>query len=475
MRMRRTVAVALLPWLLAACNLGPKYNRPTIQPPANYYTVDQARQNSIADQAWWELFKDPVLQGLIREALKNNYDLQLAVAQVEQQRALLGVTRSQYYPQVAYGGNISGQQNINIPNHTYYGYSFTAFWEIDLFGRIRKMTEAQRAVYFSSEEARRDVRLLVMSEVAAGYFQLRALDAQLEISRQTVKSFQDTLDIFQHRLKGGYASGLETSRAQAALSNVAATIPDLERQIVAQENALDLLLGRNPGPIARGAALADQYEPPEVPSGLPATLLERRPDLRQAEQNLIAANADVGVAKANFFPTLSLSGLFGGVSPQLSQLTGAGKAWSLGADFTGPIFTGGRLKNQYRASLAVRNQVKISFEKAVTRAFGEVSTSLSAHEQLAKAYHEQVVSVDSYREAVRLSTSRYDNGLASYLEVIDAQIQMYPAEAATVNYDLGRKLALVDLYRALGGGWSLTDVQWSSSGGAPGAAQTPSP
>ena len=467
--------VALLSLLLTGCNLGPKYNRPTVQPPANYYTEEQAKQNSIADQAWWELFKDPVLQDLIREALKNNYDLQLAVAQVEQQRALLGVTRSQYYPQVGYDGSITGQQTFIIPNHTYYSYSFSAFWEIDLFGRIRKMTEAQRAVYFSSEEARRDVRLLIMSEVAAGYFQLRAFDAQLEISRRTVKSFQDTLDIFQHRLEGGYASGLETSRAQAALSNVAATIPDLERQIVAQENALDLLLGRNPGPIARGAALADQYEPPEVPSGLPATLLERRPDLREAEQNLIAANANVGVAKANFFPTLSLSGLFGGVSPQLSQLTGAGKAWSLGADLTGPIFTGGRLKNQYHASLAVRDQAKISFEKAVTQAFGEVSTSLSAHEQLAKAYHEQVVSVDAYREAVRLSTSRYDNGLASYLEVIDAQIQMYPAETATVNYDLGRKLALVDLYRALGGGWNLTDVQWSSSGGAPGTTQTPSP
>jgi len=473
--MRRTAAVALLPWLLSGCNLGPKYNRPTVHPPASYYTEEQAWQNSIADQAWWELFKDPVLQNLIREALKNNYDLQLAVAQVEQQRALLGLARSQYYPQVAYDGNISGQKSPNIPNHTYYSYSLTAFWEIDLFGKIRKMTEAQRAVYFSSEEARRDVRLLVMSQVAQGYFQLRALDAQLEISHRTVKSFQDTLDIFQHRLEGGYASGLETSRAQAALSNVAATIPDLERQIVAQENALDLLLGRNPGPIPRGATLADQYEPPEVPAGLPATLLERRPDLREAEQNLIAANANVGVAKANFFPTLSLSGLFGGVSPQLSQLTGAGKAWTLGADFTGPIFTGGRLKSQYHASLAVRDQAKVSFEKAVTQAFGEVSTSLSAHEQLAKAYREQVASVDAYREAVRLSSSRYDNGLASYLEVIDAQIQMYPAETASVNYDLGRKLALVDLYRALGGGWNLTDVQWTSSGAAPGARQTPSP
>ena len=473
--MRKIIAVAFLPLLLTGCNLGPKYKRPTVQPPGNYYTAQQAAAASAADLAWWELFKDSVLQGLIREALKNNYDLQLAVARVEQQLALLGVTRSQYYPQVAFDTNISGQQSRIVPNHTYYSYSFASFWEIDLFGRIRKLNEAQRAVYFSSEEARRDVRLLIMSQVAQGYFQLRALDAQLEIAHQTVKSFQDTLEIFQHKFEGGAASGLEVSRAQAALSNVAAQIPDFERQIVAQENALDLLLGRNPGPIARGSALGDQYDPPEVPAGLPAALLERRPDLREAEQNLIAANANVGVAKANFFPTLSLSGLFGGVSPQLSELTGAGKAWSLAGDLAGPIFTEGRLKNEYRASLAQRDQAKISFEKLVTQAFGEVSTSLSAHEQLGKAYREQLTSVDAYRESVRLSTIRYDSGLSSYLDIIDAQIQMYPAESATVIYDLGRKLALVDLYRALGGGWNLSDLQWSSTTGAPATTQTPSP
>jgi outer membrane protein, multidrug efflux system len=475
--MRKMMAVTALlpPLILIGCTVGPKYQRPVLQPPASFYTEEQAKQNSVADLAWWDLFKDPVLQDLIREALHHNYDLQLAVAQVDQQRALLGVTRSQFYPQVAYDGNISGQQLLNIANHTYYSYSFTSFWEIDLFGRIRKMTEAQRAVYFSSEEARRDVRLLVMAQVAQGYFQLRALDAQLEISRRTVKSFQDTLDIFQHRLAGGYASGLETSRAQAALSNIAATIPDFERQIVAQENALDLLLGRNPGPISRGAGLADQYDSPEVPAGLPASLLERRPDLREAEQNLIAANANVGVAKANFFPTLSLSGLFGGISPQLSQLTGAGKAWSVAADLTGPIFTGGRLKNQYNAALAQRDQAKISFEKAVTQAFGEVSTALSAHQQLAKAYSEQLTSVEAYRESVRLSTIRYDSGFASYLDIIDAQIQMYPAESISVTYDLGRKLALVNLYQALGGGWNLSDLQWSSVSGTPATTQTPPP
>lgn len=473
--MRKVIAVALLPIFLAGCTVGPKYKKPAFQPPANFYTEEQASANSTADLAWWEVFKDPVLQGLIREAFQNNYDLQLAVARVDQERALLGVTHSQYYPQVGYEGGIAGQQAVAIPSHTYYSYNFNAIWEVDLFGRIRKLNESQRAVYFSSEEARRDIRLLVMSDVAQGYFQLRALDAQVEIARQTVKSFQETLDIFQHKFEGGAASGLEVARAQAALSNVAATIPDFERQIVAQENAISLLLGRNPGPVARGTSLAEQYDPPQVPAGLPATLLERRPDLREAEQNLIAANANVGVAKANFFPTISLTGLLGGVSPQLSDLTGAGKAWRLSGNLAGPLFTAGRLKNEYRASLAQRDQAKISFERAVTQAFGEVSTSLSAHQQLAKAYKEQLVSVAAYRESVRLSTIRYDSGLSNYLEIIDAQIQMYPAESATVNYDLGRKVALVNLYRALGGGWNLTDPQWSGTGGAPAAAQTPSP
>ena len=473
--MRKIIVVALLPLFLAGCTVGPKYVRPAVQPPANFYAEQQADANSAADMAWWDLFKDPILQDLIREALKNNYDLQLAMARVEQERALLGVSRSQYYPQVAYGASISGQQSPTTPNHTYYSYSFSTIWEIDLFGRIRKLNEAQRAAYFSSEEARRDVRLVVLSDVAQAYLQLRALDEQLAIAHRTVKSFEETLDLFQRKFEGGAASGLEIARAQGALSNVAAVIPDFERQIVAQENALNLLLGRNPGPIARGVALADQYDPPDIPVGLPATLLERRPDLRESEQNLIAANANIGVAKANFFPTISLTGLLGGVSPQLSELTASGKAWSIAGNLTGPIFTGGRLKNEYRASLAVRDQAKISFEKAVTQAFGEVSTSLSAHQQLLKAYREQLKSVEAYRESVQLSFIRYDSGLASYFEIVDAQIQLYPAESSSVSYDLGRKLAMVDLYRALGGGWKLNDSQWTSNTGAPSSTQALTP
>jgi multidrug efflux system outer membrane protein len=475
--MRRIVTVAFLSFLLIGCTVGPKYNRPPVQAPANYYAEEQTSANSAADLAWWDLFKDPVLQGLIREALKNNYDLQAALARVEQERALAGVARSQYFPQVGYGASIAGQQAPFpiVANHTYYSYNFNTIWEIDLFGRIRKLNEAQRAVYFASEDARRDIRLLVLSEVAQGYFQLRALDADVEVARLTVKGFQDTLDIFQHRLEGGAASGLEVARAQAALANVAAVIPDLQRQIVAQEVALNLLLGRNPGPIARGSALVEQFDPPEVPTGLPSQLLERRPDLREAEETLISANANVGVAKANFFPTISLTGVLGGVSPQLSELTGAGRAWSLAGNLAGPLFTAGRLKNEYRASLAQRDQAKIAFEKSVTQAFGEVSTSLSAHQELAKAYKEQLNSVEAYRESVRLSSIRYDSGLASYLEIIDAEIQMYPAERSVIIYDLGRKEALVNLYRALGGGWNLNESQWTSTTGTPGTTPAPAP
>jgi multidrug efflux system outer membrane protein len=421
------------------------------------------------------LFKDPVLQALIRQALKNNYDLQVALARVEQERALAGVTRSEYFPQVGYGASISGQRAPEplIANHTYYSYNINTIWEIDLFGRIRRLNEAQRAAYFGSEEARRDIRLLVLAEVAQGYFQLRALDADLEISRHTVKSFQDTLDIFQRKFEGGAASGLEVARARAALANVAAVIPDLKRQILAQEVALNLLLGHNPGPIDRGSALADQFDPPDVPTGLPSQLLERRPDVRQAEETLIAANANVGVAKANFFPTISLTGLLGGISPQLSELTASGKAWSLAGNLAGPLFTAGRLKNEYRAALAQRDQARIAFEKTVTQAFGEVSSSLSAHQELARAYEDQLNSVAAYKESVELSTIRYDSGLASYLEIIDAQIQMYPAELSAIIYDLGRKVALVNLYRALGGSWNLNDTQWISANGAP--APSPNP
>ena len=300
----------------------------------------------------------------------------------------------------------------------------------------------------------------LVADLAQAYFELRALDVQLDITKETGQSFQETYDLFSKKEQGGAASGLETSRAQAALANVLAQVPDLERQITAKENQLSLLLGKNPGPIQRGSSLADQNDLDVVPSGLPSTLLERRPDLRQAEQQLIAANASVGVAKANFFPVLNLTGLLGGVSPQLSGLVSSGATWSAGAALAGPLFNGGRIKSQYRTTLAQREQAQRFYEKSVTQAFGEVSTALAAHQKLALSLREESRSVNAYQDSVRLSNLRYDSGLANYFEVIDAKLNLFPAQTALVVYDLDRKTALVALYKALGGGWSLSDAQW---------------
>ena len=470
--MRKLACLPLLLMLgLSACLVGPKFKRPVTAPPDSYYTDPNPPQsNSVADLAWWELFKDPVLQGLIQEALKNNYDVALAAARVEEARAQTGVARSLFFPQIGYGADITGQRAPIVPNHTYYSYNFNLGWELDLWGRIRRLNEQQRAIFLSTEEARRGVYLSLVSDVAQAYFELRALDAQVEITKRTGESFRETFNLFSNKLEGGAASALETSRAEGAMTNVLAQIPDLERQITAKENQISLLLGKNPAPVSRGALLADQNDLDIVPSGLPSTLLERRPDLRVAEQQYAAANAAVGVARANFFPVISLTALLGGVSPQLSGLVSSGTQWSVGGGLAGPLFTGGRLKSQYHVSLAQRDEAEIAYRQLVTQAFGEVSTALSAHTQLAESLRQEAISVRAYEESVRLSSVRYDNGLSSYFEVLDAKLQLFPAESTLVQYDLGRKVALVNLYKALGGGWKLGDTDWLTQ--ATNAAQT---
>jgi outer membrane protein, multidrug efflux system len=458
--MRKIICLAFLLLGLGGCVVGPKYKRPMIQPPNKYYAEANPQSTSLADVPWWELFKDPVLQDLIREALKNNYDVATAAARVEEARAQAGVAKSAYYPQVGYGASIGGARSNLIPNHVYYGYNFSLAWELDLWGRIRKLNEQQRALFFASEEVQRGVWLSLVADVAQAYFELRALDAQLEITQETGQSFQETYELFNKKLAGGAASGLETSRAEGATANVLSQIPDLQRQIIAKENQISLLLGKNPGPIPRGSSLADQSDLNVIPSGLPSTLLERRPDLREAEQELIAANASVGVAKANFFPVLNLTGLLGGVSPQLSGLVSSGTQWSVVGGLAGPLFNGGRIKSQYRAALAQRDQAQLFYQKSVTQAFGEVSTALAAHQLLAQSLKEQSRSVTSYQDSVRLANLRYDNGLANYFEVLDAKMDLFPAQSALVVYDLDRKAALVELYKALGGGWKLSDAEW---------------
>ena len=462
--MHKWACVCLLLLGLGGCTVGPNYKRPAMHLPDQYYPPAPIQPASIADLPWWDLFKDPELQALIKEALKNNYDVMIAAARVEQARAQAGIARSEYFPQVGYGASVSGERAPLIANHVYYGYNFNLSWEIDLWGRVRRLNEQQRALFFSSKDVQRGVWISLVSDVAQAYFELRALDDQVDIARETGEGFHQTLDLFSKRFNGGAASGLETSRAEAAWANVVAQIPDLERQITAKEAEISLLLGRNPGPIPRGQSLTDQYDLDVIPSGLPSTLLERRPDLRAAEQVLVAANAGVGIAKANFFPVISLTGLLGGISPQLSGLVSSGTQWSVAGSLAGPLFTAGRLKNQYRFSIAQWEEARASYEQSVTQAFGEVSAALAAHQQLAESIKDQTRSVTAYQESVKLANIRYESGLSSYLEVVDAQLQMYPAQTALVIYNLDRKVALVNLYKALGGGWNLADTDWSRPG-----------
>ena len=329
---RRALGLSAFVFAFGGCAVGPNYQRPQLTVPSQFYGEQAAAEaRTLADLPWWEVFDDPVLKGLIGEALKNGYDARLAAARVEEARARYGIVRSDLFPQAGYTAGWTRERQDQFFNpdgvvNTKWTAKLGFSWEIDLWGRIRRLTEAARARYLATEEARRGVLLSLASDVAVAYFELRELDAELEIARRTTAAFQDTYDLFSRRLEGGAASALETSRAEASLGQVAAQIPELERAIVARENQINFLLGRSPQPISRDAPLAPL--PPAVPPGLPATLLERRPDLRQAEQVLVAANANIGVAKAAFFPALTLTGLFGNVSPDWEPFLDATSGWS---------------------------------------------------------------------------------------------------------------------------------------------------
>lgn len=464
----RSAAVPLLAASLAAgCAVGPTYKRPPVAAPAETRgQVGPAEAASLADQPWWEVFDDDSLKSLIDDAVRNNFDVRAAVSRVEEFRARAGIARSELFPQIGYQAewSRSRQSEFVQPGSTpinLHDVNLGISWEIDLWGRIRRLSEAALAQYLSTREARLGVLLSVVSEVAQAYFELRELDAQLEIAYRTTEAFQGTYDLFNRQLLGGVASELQVSRAEAALATAAAAIPNLERQIVAQENLLCFLLGRNPGVIPRGKSLTAQALPPKVPAGLPSTLLERRPDLRQAEQQLVSANANVGVAMASFFPRISLTGALGGLSPEVSDLFRAGKTWSVAAGLTGPLFQGLRLKNQYEASVAQWEQAKTQYEAAVTNAFGETSTALVAHQKLAEVEKQQARSVAAYREAVRIANIRYVAGLSSYVEVLDAQQQLFPAENALAQTRFSRLANFVQLYKALGGGWNTGVPAWT--------------
>jgi multidrug efflux system outer membrane protein len=447
---------------LASCAVGPNYQRPAVNSPAAFRSVDGATNGSFAELAWWQVYQDVTLQALIREAMTNNYDLRIALARVEQARAFALQARSQFVPSVNYNGTVSRGRNVVFgsvfPNNS--GTvnsavaSLNAFWEVDLWGRVRRLNESARAQFLASEEAQRGIRLSLLSDVAVAYFQLVELDEELEIAGRTTNSFAESLRIFNQRMEGGTASGLESSRAEAALDDAAAAVPAIRERISITENQICILLGRNPGPIERSTSVLTELTLPEIPSGLPSSLLEHRPDVREAEQLLRSSNAQVGVSVAEFFPKIGLTALLGKVSPELSAFTlGSANAWGIAAEATGPLFQGGRMVGQYHQSQDVRMETELRYQQTVLNAFREVSDALVSRLRLSEIREHQAHEVTALETAVRLSSERYVAGKAGYYEVLEAQQQLFPAELNLARTQRDQLLAVVALYKALGGGW----------------------
>jgi outer membrane protein, multidrug efflux system len=448
--------------LLCGCAMGPNYKRPAIDTPADYRFSETPGTNSFGDLPWWKVFKDPALQDLIRTAITNNYDLKQAVARVEQARQQVTVARSPLFPQIGYGGDVGRGKNAVFnsiaPNPGVTASSaqvnINAFWEIDFWGRIRRLTEAARAQYLATDEARRGVMITLVSDVATTYFTLLDLDREVQIQRAATNAYSGSYRIFNDRLTNGVASKLETERAAAALANAAAVIPQLELQIAQTENQINVLLGQHPGPIKRGSLTDLAQFPAEIPAGLPSTLLQRRPDILASEQSLIAANANIGASLANFFPQIGLTTFLGKVSPELSTVTGgSANAWNVGATLAGPLFQGGQLRAQYRAAKARFDEAKAAYEQTVITALQEVSNALISRQKLAEAgvFDEQAVT--ALASSVQVATERYLNGKSSYFEVLEAQQELYPTQRALVQNQVNELISVVLLYRSLGGGW----------------------
>jgi multidrug efflux system outer membrane protein len=464
---RRIAAGALAALALPGCALGPGYERPALPTTDTFRGQAVSESTSLADLPWWEVFQDPALGDLVREALERNLDLRAAAARVEQARYLAAIARSELFPQLGYEADATtgddtflGAPSPGAGNDDAFLAAVNFAWEIDVWGRIRRSSEAARAQLFATEAFRRGVVLSLVAGVAQAYFELRELDLELEIANATVTTFQETYDIFDRQFRGGVASKLDPLRAEAALAQAAASIPDLERRIVAKENEIAVLTGRPPGEVARGAALVEQWLPPEVPAGVPAELLARRPDLAEAEQILVAQNALVGVALAEFFPRIGLTGLAGSVSTELSSLLESGTGlWSLAGIAAGPIFTFGRNLYRYEGQQAVVEEAAARYEQSVLVALKEVSDALVARDKLEIVRAEQERAVVALREGLRIARIRYLGGLASYLEVLDAQQQLFPAENDLARTRRDQLLVLVGLYRALGGGWAAQPPQ----------------
>jgi len=449
--------------------VGPDYKRPPVNTPQDFRSqMGPSEAASLADQPWWKVFNDKVLQQLIVTALTHNYDLQLAVARVQQARSLVWVAASPLYPQVGYQG-LAGREKAFVPleqaggNITFDAFAglFNVVWEIDVWGRIRRSTEAARANLYAQEDIRRGVMLTLVSDVAAGYFRLLELDRELQIAQNSSQVYKQTLDLFTQRFEFGRDNKLPVERAKAAYASSIADIARLKRLIVQQENAIGVLLGAYPGELPRGPQLVAQTTP-ATPLGQTTDLLHRRPDIMAAEQNMIGANAEVGVAVANFFPRIGLSALYGGQSQDIGDMFNENfSIWNIVGEIAGPIFQGFRIVETYHAQQAYWDQTIAQFNQTIVVAFREVSDALIAQKTLVAQRVALEHQVAALQESVELSLLRYTAGRASYFEVLEAEQLLFPAEDALAQTQRDQLLAVVDLYKALGGGWSLSDIQWT--------------
>jgi outer membrane protein, multidrug efflux system len=466
------IAPALLASLifgLAGCAVGPDYQRPTVEVPASHRGAAVAGDQSLADLQWSQVFTDPVLIELIDTALTNNFDLRTAAARVDEYRAYAGVSRGALFPRVGVGVGYSAINGSRLSepfsaagDRTDRNYDATAqlSWELDLFGRLRREDEAAIARWLASEQGRRSVVITLIGDVATAYYSLLELDLEREISLQTLDANSAQVRYYRDRLDGGTSNRLEVDQAEANRASTASVLQDVERRIALQENLINLLLGRGPGPIPRGQTLTAQSLPPELPVGLPLQLLERRPDVVQAEQLLAASNADVGAAKALFFPTISITAATGGLSRDFNDL-GRGEAgiWSFGANILQPLFQGGQIRFNYAAAKARFEQAMAQYQKAAQSAFRDTADAIATIEKKRLAAVEVERGVVALADAADLASERYESGLSSYLEVLIADQSLFSAQLNLARIRADEHIAVVSLYRALGGGWDAAGLE----------------
>jgi multidrug efflux system outer membrane protein len=464
--MTRAGALFLISIVAAGCTVGPNYKRPPAAAPDAFrgQTPDQpsaGETSSLGDERWWQVFQDESLQALIRDALEHNDNVRMAAARIIEAQAQLGITRADQFPAVSAGVNVLGERPsvaLGFPSANIGAVEIqgSVAWQLDFWGQFRRATEAARAQLLASEWGRRAVVTTLVSQVASAYFGLRALDLELEISRRTLASRQESLQLTQVREQGGATSLLDVRQAEQLVYGATAEIATLEREIEQQENFVSVLLGSNPGPVARGLALTEQPHPPDVPAGLPSALLERRPDIQQAEQQLVAANAQIGVAKSAYFPQIALTGSGGFESTALTALfLGTNAIWTAAAGATQPVFTAGRTRSQVALAEARSEEASISYQQTIRQAFREVSDALVGYRKLREFREQEALLLAAAQDARRLATIRYQGGVTSYLEVLDADTRLLDAELGLARAELSELSALVEIYQALGGGWQM--------------------